>query len=102
MENEYLIPANSKRSLLIFNMFTEIDLFIFGGGTTASIILLLIVPLDNILISILALLPGLICGFLVTPIPNYHNLRHLIKEIYLFYTSRQKYVWKGWCFIDEE
>jgi hypothetical protein len=102
MENEYLIPANSKRSLLIFNMFTEFDLILFGSGTFVSLILLLVIPLDNLILTIIALLPGLVCGFLVAPIPNYHNFRTLIKEMYIFYSSRQKYVWKGWCFIDEE
>ena len=47
---------------------------------------------------IIALLPGCICGLLVFPIPNYHNVLCALISIYKFYTERRNYVWKGWCF----
>ena len=98
----YLIPANSKKSMLIFNAFTPKDLVVLGVGAFISLILLLVLPIDNILIALLAIGPGLIAAFLVFPVPNYHNMLVIIKEVYLFYTTRQKYVWKGWCFTDGE
>jgi hypothetical protein len=97
-----MIPANSKRSMLIFNMFTFTDLLIFGIGSALSMILVLIVPLSSASLTMLALAPGLISGFLVIPIANYHNVLYLLTQIYDFYTSRQKYVWKGWCFLNGE
>ena len=47
-----------------------------------------------------AIAPGVVCGFLVFPIPNYHNMMTIILEVYRFYTNRQRFVWKGWCFTD--
>ena len=35
------------------------------------------------------------------PIPNYHNVRTALKSIYLFYSNRRRYIWKGWCVKDE-
>lgn len=102
MGNQYLIPANSKKSMLIFNMFTINDLLIFGIGSAVSMLLVLIVPLSSASLTMLALAPGLISGFLVIPIANYHNVLYLITEMYEFYTSRQKYIWKGWCFVNGE
>lgn len=95
---EFLIPANSKKSMLIFGAFTATDLIILGTGAGVSLLLLLFVPLENILIALLAIMPGLICGFLVFPIPNYHNMLTILRNVYIFYTTRQKFVWKGWCF----
>ena len=100
--NSFLIPANSKKSLLKFGYFTTSDLILFAIGIGVSLLLLMILPIDNIWIAIIAILPGSICGFLVMPIPNYHNVRTFIKIAWLFVTTRQKYIWKGWCFSDEE
>lgn len=96
----YLIPANSKKSLLIFGMFTWFDLLLFSGGVALSLILLLVLPVETLTYAIIALLPGVACGFLVMPVPNYHNILTIIKNVYEFYTARQRYVWKGWCFND--
>lgn len=96
----YLIPANSKKSMLIFGAFNMNDLIILGTGAGISLLLLLILPIDKLPIALGAIAPGLICGFLVFPIPNYHNMMTIIVEVYNFYTSRQKFVWKGWCFVD--
>ena len=41
MNQTFLVPANSKRSALIFGFFKPVDLIIFGVGTGLSLILLL-------------------------------------------------------------
>lgn len=97
----YLIPANSKRSLLIFSMFTWFDLALFGIGLTITMILLLAVSPNTIALALIDLAPAAITAFLVMPIPNYHNTLTLIKDLYVFYTSRQRFIWKGWCVLDE-
>lgn len=101
-ETEYLIPANSKKSMLIFNVFNTVDLVLFGTGVAISFLLLMFLPVDQFWVAILAISPGLITGFLVMPIPNYHNVRTVLKEAWEFYTTRQKYIWKGWCFDSGE
>lgn len=98
--NGFLIPANSKRSMLIFGLFNQFDLILFGVGLAVSFILLLVLPLDNITVALFAIAPGLICGFLVIPVPNYHNIYTILKEILTFYTNNQKFEWKGWCYYD--
>lgn len=98
----YLVPANSKKSMLIFGLFTKFDLILFGIGMTISLICLLVLPIQEALWAIVALAPGLITGFLVLPIPNYHNMLTIIKEAYVFYTIRQSFIWKGWCFSNGE
>lgn len=102
MKSDYLIPANSKRSMLIFGVFDKYDLIIFLSGIVVTMILLLVLPLENITIAVIALSPALVCSFLVLPVPNYHNIRTIFKSIWTFYTTRQKYIWKGWCFFDGE
>lgn len=100
--NDYLIPANSKKSMLIFGLFNQTDLIIFATGVSATLLLLIILPVENLLPAIIAITPGLICGFLVLPVPNYHNIRTVIKSAYTFYTEQRQYAWKGWCFLDGE
>ncbi len=102
MNNSYLIPANSKKSLLKFGAFNTVDLIIFGCGVGLSFLLMMMLPVDNFTVAILAITPGLICAFLVIPVPNYHNVRTVIINAWNFYTTRQKYIWKGWCFKDGE
>lgn len=96
----YLIPANSKKSMLIFGAFTGFDLGLLCIGGGISLALLLLLPLENIGMALGAIAPGVVCGFLVFPIPNYHNIMTIILEVYRFYTNRQRFVWKGWCFTD--
>lgn len=98
----YLIPANSKKSMLIFGLFNQLDLIIFGVGLGVSLILLMVLPVDELAWAIVAISPGLITGLLVMPIPNYHNVRTIIRLAYEFYTTRQQFIWKGWCFGDGE
>jgi hypothetical protein len=100
--NQYLIPSNSKRSLLIFGVFNYTDLLIFGLGLGASLLMLMISDASNTVSVIIGLLPGLISGFLVFPIPNYHNTLTFLISMYKYYTKREKYVWKGWCFENGE
>ena len=102
MDKSYLIPANSKKSMLIFGYFKGIDLAIFLTGVGISFLLMMFLPVDKFAVAILAITPGLICGFLVFPIPNYHNIRTVIMNAWEFYTTRQRYIWRGWCFNDGE
>ena len=97
---DYLIPANSKKSLLIFGFFTKFDLILFASGVSITILLLLIFNPSNFLVAIIDLAPAVITTFLVLPIPHYHNTLTVIKDVYTFYTNRQKFIWKGWCVKD--
>ena len=96
--NGYLVPANAKKGTLILNKFRPFDLWLVLGGIGVSLFGLAIIPSTNIIAVLIALLPGCICGLLVLPIPNYHNLLCALISIYNFYTERRNYVWKGWCF----
>jgi hypothetical protein len=102
MGNSYLIPANSKKSMLIFGFFNTVDLIIFGCGIGVSFILMMFLPMEKFVFAMLAITPGSICLLLVFPIPNYHNVRTVINNAWEFYTTRQKYIWKGWCFNNGE
>ena len=97
----FLIPANSKKSMLIFGVFDIFDLIMFASGLGISILLLLLISPNSLWGAVIDIAPALICGFLVMPIPNYHNMRTLIMEVYNFYTRREKFIWKGWCVNDE-
>ena len=101
-KNSYLIPANSKKSILKFGIFNTLDLIIFGTGLGVTLLLMMALPVDKFGMAIFAISPGLICAFLVIPIPNYHNIRTVIANAWNFYTTRQKYIWKGWCFDNGE
>ena len=96
--NSYLIPANSKKSMLKFGLFTTSDLILFITGVGISFLLMMFLPVSNFWIALIALSPGVTCAFLVFPVPNYHNIRTVIKNAWNFYTTRQRYIWKGWCF----
>ena len=98
--NNYLIPANSKKSQLILGWFTLTDLVIFGVGVVWTVAMLLIIKELTIGIAIIVLMPLLICSFLVMPLPHYHNVKQLIVNIFNFYTGRRKYYWKGWCIYE--
>lgn len=98
--NQYLVPANTKKGELIFGIFKPVDLLIFSIGVGITLLSLVIFStmgnIDNIT-AILLLLPSLIAVLLVFPFPNYHNVRTAISEMINFYSSRQKYRWRGWC-----
>ena len=99
--NGYLIPANAKKGTLIFSIFRPIDLGIFATGVGISLLLLAFLPSNNIIVTVIAIMPALICGLLVLPVPNYHNVLCALNSIYKFYTERRNYIWKGWCFYEQ-
>ena len=99
--NGFLIPANSKRSMLIFGMFNGFDLGVLAIGVTITILLLLTLNLSSIGPTVLAVTPGAIAIILVFPVAHYHNVMTVIISIYKFFTSREKYIWRGWCYSEE-
>ena len=99
MNNNYLIPANTKKSKLILGFFTGIDLAIFGSGCTVTLIMLIIFQGMNFTTALIVILPALISGFLVVPVPNYHNVLQLLTNIVTFLLGRKRYFWKGWCMM---
>ena len=101
MNNNYLIPANSKKSILFFGLFNRFDLTLFGSGVGISLLLMAIIPSQNWIISLLIISPAVITGFLVFPVPNYHNVLTALMSMWNFFTGRRRYVWKGWCVASE-
>lgn len=95
--NNYIIPANSKKSQLILGFFTPIDLILFGSGCGITILLLILVKQATTFEMIMILLPALITGFLVTPVMYYHNVLQFIINVITFIFSPRKYYWRGWC-----
>ena len=99
--NSYLIPANSKKSMLLFGLFTKFDLILVSSGAGLTLLLLFIISPGSLSSAIICLLPLLVTAFLVVPIPNYHNVLTLIKELINYFYSRRNYKWRGWCYKDE-
>lgn len=99
--NGYLIPANTKKGTLILGIFNPFDLILFGSGVLVTVIFLAILPLASTFVTILIILPALITGLLVMPIPYYHNTLTVILELIGYLTNRRTFYWKGWCIIDE-
>ncbi|MBQ9024214.1 MAG: hypothetical protein IJ105_03215 [Bacilli bacterium] len=97
----YLIPANSNNGKLIFNIFRPFDLILFSSGVLVSILLIFLISPSSIIFAILCLLPGLICGILVVPVANYHNVLTVLLDLIQFYYNRRNYKWRGWCYQDE-
>lgn len=99
MDNQYLIPANSKKGQLRFNIFRPVDLGIFVTGVAVTFILLVIFANINAAtwLSILAIVPAGVAVILVFPIPHYHNVRVVLGEIINFYSNNRNYKWRGWC-----
>ena len=95
--NNFLIPANAKKSMLIFGLFTKFDLILFLVGVGISLLMLMILPVEQIVVAIIALLPALVTGFLVMPVPNYYNMRTLLSSAIQFLMNQRKFKWKGWC-----
>lgn len=94
----YLIPANTKRGQLILGYFKKMDLIILGCGILVTLLLMASLDMSSPIITIFVLCPAAICGFLVLPVPYYHNVLNIIIELYEFVTNRQTYRWKGWCY----
>lgn len=97
----FLIPANSKKSLMLFGLFYPFDLVLFGSGIGVTLLLIAILPVEQLVYSFIAVTPALVTGFLVFPIPNYHNVLTVIISAFTFFTQNQKFKWKGWCVLDE-
>ena len=102
MNDTFLIPANSKKSMKIFGLFEPIDLIILGVGIFITFILMMTLNIGNIVLAIISILPVSIAGFLVFPVPNYHNVRGFIMSVWTFFTTRRTFIWKGWCVLDGE
>jgi len=98
--DNFLIPANSKKSQLIFGFFTGIDLAVFCIGALFTIALLVVNETNSIYVILIECLPLLISGFLVMPVMHYHNVMTLIGNIFTFFFSQRMYKWKGWCVKD--
>ena len=99
--NGYLVPANAKKGTLIFNIFRPFDLIMFGAGALVTLLLLVTVESDSTFMILLSCLPVGITGFLVVPIPNYHNVLCAMQSIFRFFSERRNYIWKGWCFYEK-
>lgn len=99
--NNYLIPANSKKSMMIFGLFYKFDLILFSIGLGVTLLLLVTLPIAQVTFAIIAIIPVCVAAFLVFPIPNYHNVLTVIINAVTFYATRQKFIWKGWCVLDE-
>ncbi len=99
--NLYIIPANSNQGKLIFSLFNKFDLILVSIGFGISLLGLMIFKIDSLQALIFILLPLLITAVLVIPIPNYHNVITVIKELVQFFYKRRNYRWEGWCSKDE-
>ena len=94
----YIIPANSKKSQLIFNVFRPIDLFgILLPGALLTVVFLFVFPGDSISAIVIKLAPVSLALFLVMPIPFYHNVLVYLREVYIYFSSQKRYYWRGWC-----
>ena len=98
----YLIPANAKRGQYIFGLFRPVDLGIFGVGVVITIILVALMPMQETWAAVVAVSPAILSTLLVAPVAYYHNVLQLLIEIYKYFTSRRRYLWKGWCIRDEQ
>ena len=95
--NDYLIPANSKKSLLIFGLFKPSDLWILAIGICISLILMLGITGDTVGILVIKLFPVATAVTMVMPVPFYHNVITYIIEIVTYLRSNKEYKWRGWC-----
>lgn len=94
---EYIIPANSKKGQLIFNLFRPVDLIVLFFGAFTTLLLFFIIGRNGIFLTIASLIPLTIALILVYPVANYHNVLVFLQEIYLFYISQRQFCWRGWC-----
>lgn len=99
--NKYLIPANSKKSMLIFGFFTLVDLIVLGVGVGLTFLLILLLDASTISMSLVIAFPAILSAFLIMPIPYYHNILTFITNMYLYLINRRKYYWRGWNYKDE-
>lgn len=99
--NQYLIPANSKKGQLIFNLFRTIDLVVLLIGGVLTLAFMIVLPGDQLWVLVIKLLPICVCALLVMPLANYHNVMVFVREMIAFYyremNMQNRYRWKGWC-----
>ena len=101
MNNQYLVPANTKRGQLIASMFRPVDLGILITGVLITFTILFILSDAASWIKLVGIFPGLVAVGLVVPIPNYHNVLVCIGEIINYYSNNRNYKWRGWCAVYE-
>src|SRR5574344_3095616 len=94
---DYMIPANAKKSQLIFSIFRLIDVVILATGICISLILMFIFKGDTVTELVFKLAPGAISCILVMPVSFYHNVSVFLREAYQYYTGQTRYIWRGWC-----
>ncbi len=97
--DRYLIPANSKRSMLILSLFAPIDLVIAGVGGFITVILLMIINIETTTDILIVLTPVLISSAMVIPVPNHRNVWQLTANVLYYFTNQRKYRWRGWCML---
>ena len=97
--DRYLIPANSKRSMLILSLFTPVDLIIVGVGGFITTILLFVIHVETTTDILIVLTPLLIASAMVVPVPNHRNVWQLTANILYYFTNQRKYRWRGWCML---
>ena len=102
MNQQYLVPANSKKSMLILGFFTVPDLIVAGVGAACTLAMFLIANDAGLGKMLLAAMPLCVGAFLVFPVPHYHNIMQLCANVLYFIVGRKKYYWKGWCVRDDE
>ena len=95
--NQYLIPANSKKGQLLFNLFRPTDLVLLLVGAVISLFLMIGLSGDTLPIMVLKLLPIGICVLLVMPVAQYHNVLVFLQEMFIYLFNQKEYHWKGWC-----
>lgn len=99
--NQFLVPANSKKSKLILGFFTLKDLIVFFAGVLLTIAMLVTIKDPPLSLLLLSIMPLAISTILVFPVPNYHNVMQLLTNILDFAICRKKYYWRGWCVKDD-
>lgn len=95
--NNFLIPANSKRSMLKFGIFRTIDLVIFITGIVLTFIMIFIFSPKNLVDVGIDLIPLTVCSIMVVPVPNQMNIWAFTVNIYSFLVHQRNYRWRGWC-----
>lgn len=100
--NRYLVPANTKKSMLLFGILRPFpDAIIAISGVIVTVVSVAIIGTGTTGQMLLACLPALICLSLVFPLPYYHNTLVAIQSIIRYFSERRNYIWKGWCVQDE-
>lgn len=102
VDQTFLVPANSKRSGLIWGFFKPLDLVIFVIGISLTFALLMLTSVNDIKSVVIIMLPVCMAGFLIFPIPNYHNVRTFLIDLFNYFRNRRKYIWRGWCYKYEQ